>query len=153
MAAGIIKIQMLDFLAQMTTFRVEGGDLGDRTGALDRFGGCSSASSGTSTGSRCCRFGPSRCDLTIGGAVDFDVIVIGSGFGGAITACRLAEAGYTRARPRARPALGQGQLPAQGPRPVDLGPRASGEETGWLDLRVLPAHDGRAGRGASAAAR
>src|SRR4051812_37557526 len=26
--------------------------------------------------------------------MDFDVIVIGSGFGGAITACRLAEAGY-----------------------------------------------------------
>lgn len=25
---------------------------------------------------------------------DFDVIVIGSGFGGAITSCRLAEAGY-----------------------------------------------------------
>ena len=26
--------------------------------------------------------------------MDFDAIVIGSGFGGAITACRLAEAGY-----------------------------------------------------------
>jgi cholesterol oxidase len=26
--------------------------------------------------------------------MDFDVIVIGSGFGGAITACRLAEANY-----------------------------------------------------------
>src|SRR5712692_4934567 len=25
---------------------------------------------------------------------DFDAIVVGSGFGGAITACRLAEAGY-----------------------------------------------------------
>jgi predicted patatin/cPLA2 family phospholipase len=37
-AAGIIKIQMLDFLAQMTTFKVEGGNLGDRTAALTRFG-------------------------------------------------------------------------------------------------------------------
>ena len=27
-------------------------------------------------------------------ATDFDVVVIGSGFGGAISACRLAEAGY-----------------------------------------------------------
>ena len=27
-------------------------------------------------------------------SMDFDVIVIGSGFGGAISACRLAEAGY-----------------------------------------------------------
>src|ERR1017187_1291831 len=27
-------------------------------------------------------------------SMDFDVIVIGSGFGGAITACRLAEANY-----------------------------------------------------------
>jgi cholesterol oxidase len=26
-------------------------------------------------------------------ATDFDVIIIGSGFGGAVTACRLAEAG------------------------------------------------------------
>jgi len=37
-AAGIIKIQMLDFLAQMTTFRLEGGTLADRTAALNRFG-------------------------------------------------------------------------------------------------------------------
>jgi len=25
---------------------------------------------------------------------DFDAVIIGSGFGGAITACRLSEAGY-----------------------------------------------------------
>lgn len=37
-AAGIIKIQMLDFLQQLTTFRVEGGSLADRTNALARFG-------------------------------------------------------------------------------------------------------------------
>jgi len=37
-ASGIIKIQMLDFLQQLTTFRVEGGTLTDRTGALARFG-------------------------------------------------------------------------------------------------------------------
>jgi predicted acylesterase/phospholipase RssA len=37
-AAGIIKIQMLDFLQQLTTFRVEGGTVADRTNALARFG-------------------------------------------------------------------------------------------------------------------
>jgi predicted patatin/cPLA2 family phospholipase len=37
-ASGIIKIQMLDFLQQMTTFKVEGGNLAERTNALARFG-------------------------------------------------------------------------------------------------------------------
>ena len=37
-ASGIIKIQMLDFLQQMTTFRVEGGPIANRITALARFG-------------------------------------------------------------------------------------------------------------------
>jgi predicted acylesterase/phospholipase RssA len=37
-AAGIIRIELGDFLQQMTTFRVEGGTLGDRISALSRFG-------------------------------------------------------------------------------------------------------------------
>ena len=37
-ASGIIKIQMLDFLQQMTTFRVDGGPVANRTAALARFG-------------------------------------------------------------------------------------------------------------------
>lgn len=37
-AAGIIRIQMLDFLKQLTTFRVEGPTLADRASALARFG-------------------------------------------------------------------------------------------------------------------
>jgi predicted acylesterase/phospholipase RssA len=39
LASGIIRIQMLDFLQQLTTFRVEGGNAGDRFNALSRFGG------------------------------------------------------------------------------------------------------------------
>jgi cholesterol oxidase len=34
--------------------------------------------------------------------MNFDVIVIGSGFGGAIGGCRLAEAGYKVLHPRTR---------------------------------------------------
>ncbi len=37
-AAGIIRIQLLDFLQQLTTFRVEGGTVAERTNALGRFG-------------------------------------------------------------------------------------------------------------------
>lgn len=37
-AAGIIRIAMLDFLKQLTTFRAEGPTLGDRAAALTRFG-------------------------------------------------------------------------------------------------------------------
>lgn len=38
LASGIIKIHMLDFLKQLTTFRVEGPTLADKTSALARFG-------------------------------------------------------------------------------------------------------------------
>jgi predicted patatin/cPLA2 family phospholipase len=37
-AAGIIRISMMDFMKQLTTFRVEGPSLADRTAALGRFG-------------------------------------------------------------------------------------------------------------------
>jgi hypothetical protein len=37
-ASGIIKIQILDFIQQMTTFRVEGGPVANRIAALARFG-------------------------------------------------------------------------------------------------------------------
>lgn len=37
-AAGIIRITMIDFLKQLTTFRVEGPALADRAAALTRFG-------------------------------------------------------------------------------------------------------------------
>jgi hypothetical protein len=36
--AGIIRIEPLDFLRQLTTFRADGPSLGDRAGALGRFG-------------------------------------------------------------------------------------------------------------------
>jgi predicted patatin/cPLA2 family phospholipase len=38
LAAGIIRIQMLDFLEELTTFRVEGSSAAARLGALTRFG-------------------------------------------------------------------------------------------------------------------
>lgn len=61
----------------------------------------------------------------------FDVIVIGSGFGGAITGCRLAEAGMKVLISGAWQALGaQGRprrhgLSAARYRPLDLGPELS----------------------------
>ena len=38
LAAGIIRIHFLDFLEELTTFRVEGPSLADRAAALERFG-------------------------------------------------------------------------------------------------------------------
>ena len=77
--------------------------------------------------------------------MDFDVIVIGSGFGGAITGCRLAEAGYRvlileRGRrwtyeekkansfPRLTSGVGQWVWDHEHPE----------RSSGWFDLRVFP---------------
>ena len=119
LAAGIIHIHFLDFLDELTTFRVEGASIADRASSLESL---RIAVPEQTVG----RLRPPRpALLTVlriraadqkwaSGPVHslgeqrmpFDVIIIGSGFGGAITACRLSQAGYKRARPRARPALG-----------------------------------------------
>jgi len=68
---------------------------------------------------------------------DFDAIVIGSGFGGAITACRLSEAGYKVL------VLERGRRwsPATFPRtPSDpwlFDPNAPQTRNGWFDFRVF----------------
>ncbi|MGH7818406.1 MAG: GMC oxidoreductase, partial [Candidatus Binatia bacterium] len=68
----------------------------------------------------------------------FDAVIVGSGFGGAVTACRLAEAGYGVL------VLERGRRwdPTTFPRkPGDpwLWDHAHPElENGWLDLRVFP---------------
>jgi len=69
---------------------------------------------------------------------DFDVIVIGSGFGGAITACRLAEGGYSVL------VLERGRRwdPSTFPRaPTDpwvWDDTAPLTRNGWFDFRVFP---------------
>lgn len=70
--------------------------------------------------------------------MDFDVIVIGSGFGGAITACRLAEANYkvlVLERGRRWDKTSYPRLPSD----MWLWNNESPErEHGWLDMRVFP---------------
>src|SRR6478609_10192435 len=67
----------------------------------------------------------------------FDVIVIGSGFGGAITACRLAEKGMKVL------VLERGRRwsPADYPRKVGdpwlFNPQHPDRQNGWLDLRFF----------------
>src|SRR5947209_7761551 len=77
--------------------------------------------------------------------MDYDVIVIGSGFGGAITGCRLAEAGY-----QVR-ILERGRRWTYDEKKANAYPRLSASPdrwvwshesperfNGWMDLRVFP---------------
>jgi cholesterol oxidase len=70
--------------------------------------------------------------------MDFDVIVIGSGFGGAITGCRLAEAGYKVL------ILERGRRWDKSSYPRDAGDMwrwnndHPEKEHGWIDLHVFP---------------
>ena len=69
---------------------------------------------------------------------DFDAIVIGSGFGGAVCACRLAEAGY-RVLVLER---GQRWNPTNFPRQPDdqwvFDPANPVARHGWFDIRIFP---------------
>lgn len=69
--------------------------------------------------------------------MDFDVIVIGSGFGGAITACRLAEKGY-RVLILERGRRWDRSTYPRGPEdPWIWSHEHPQSENGWLDLRVF----------------
>jgi hypothetical protein len=56
--AGIIRIEQADFLRQLTTFRTEGGTLGDRLSALNRFGALFMGKIWDAYGRRVLEFGP-----------------------------------------------------------------------------------------------
>src|SRR5262249_50628031 len=78
-------------------------------------------------------------------AMDYDVVVIGSGFGGAITGCRLAEAGYrVLILERGRRWSYEEKNADFFPRKLDDPDRWLWSHTqpevrhGWLDLRVFP---------------
>src|SRR6476619_703820 len=77
--------------------------------------------------------------------MNFDVIVIGSGFGGAITGCRLAEAGYkVLILERGRRWSFEQNHKDFFPRKLDDIDRWFWDEKdpvkrhGWIDLRVFP---------------
>ncbi len=68
----------------------------------------------------------------------FDAIVIGSGFGGAITACRLAQAGYkTLVLERGR-RWDKSNFPRQPDDPWLWDHDCPESKNGWLDLRMFP---------------
>ncbi|HEX3232869.1 MAG TPA: FAD-dependent oxidoreductase [Gemmatimonadales bacterium] len=70
-------------------------------------------------------------------ANQFDVIIIGSGFGGAVTACRLAERGFKRILVLER---GREWNPDNYPWKSGhwtYNPDCPEHESGWLDLRIL----------------
>lgn len=70
--------------------------------------------------------------------MNFDVIVIGSGFGGAITACRLAEANYTVLILERGRRWDKKTYPRKEGDPWIWNHQCPERENGWLDLRVFP---------------
>jgi cholesterol oxidase len=70
--------------------------------------------------------------------VDFDVIVIGSGFGGAITACRLAESNYKVLILERGQRWDKSNYPRQATDMWLWNHDAPEREHGWLDLHVFP---------------
>jgi cholesterol oxidase len=69
--------------------------------------------------------------------MNYDVIVIGSGFGGAITACRLAEAGYKVLILERGRRWDKTTYPRQEGDAWTWNHERPEKENGWLDLRVF----------------
>ena len=69
--------------------------------------------------------------------MDFDVIVIGSGFGGAITACRLAERNYKVLVLERGRRWDKTTYPRAATDPWTWNPSRPETENGWLDLRTF----------------
>jgi len=70
--------------------------------------------------------------------MDFDAIVIGSGFGGAISACRLAEAGYKVLILERGRRWDKTTYPRRPEDPWTWNNDHPEKEQGWLDLHVFP---------------
>ena len=70
--------------------------------------------------------------------MDFDAIVIGSGFGGAISACRLAEAGYKVLILERGRRWDKSNYPRTPEDPWIWNNEHPENEQGWLDLHVFP---------------
>ncbi len=69
--------------------------------------------------------------------MDFDVIVIGSGFGGAVTSCRLAEKGYKVLILERGRRWDRTTYPRKPEDPWIWSHERSESENGWLDLRIF----------------
>ena len=91
------------------------------------------------------KFGKQAFDKSADDTPHYDVIVIGSGFGGAVTACRLAEKGRKVLCPRTRPALGRQGLPARTRRRLVLVARRAGATQRLDRYPGLSGHGGGAG--------
>jgi cholesterol oxidase len=70
--------------------------------------------------------------------MSFDVIVIGSGFGGAITGCRLAEKNYKVLILERGRRWTKDTYPSKTKRDWIYNPSRPERESGWLDLRIYP---------------
>ncbi len=90
--AGVLTLGVMDLADLLSTVEVpNAANLGEKLAAIGRFGRLFAGELWDSYVIP--KFGKQVFDTASGEALDYDVAVIGSGFGGAVTACRLAEKG------------------------------------------------------------
>ena len=134
--AGILRLGMVQLAKLLSTVEVSGTDSEiEKSKVVAKFGGFFMGSLWDSYAIPKFRSEKQSQEKSRSNQLDYDVIIIGSGFGGAVTACRLAEKGMSVCLLE----RGRRWQPKDYPRSPDDAWWWSGDEpqkhNGWIDLQ------------------